>query len=130
MGLLLARICLAAIFAYTGGDEIRSLDETAGALAGMGYPVPKVMAIVAAIAQIGGAVSLLLGMLTPLGCIALILFLLPTTYSFHLPHALHGDGGEIIHTLKNLGLVGGLIAMLFSGPGRISVDARFMKGQQ
>ena len=72
---------------------------------------------------------MLLGLLTPLGCISLILFLLPTTYSFHMAEALKGNQMEVINCLKNLALVGGLIALMFSGPGRFSFDGRIMKGR-
>lgn len=128
VGLLIARFCLAALFWYAGLGAIQSTAATAADLARMGYPVPTVMAWVAAVAQLGGAASLTLGFLTPLGCIALILFLLPTTYSFHLPGALAHDSREVIATGKNLAIIGGLVALLFTGPGRFSLDARVMKG--
>lgn len=126
LALLLARLGLCAIFLFSGFHNIQHTGETAGQLASWGYPVPNILAIVAAIAELAGGISVLLGALTPLGCIALILFLLPTTYSYHLPGLLKGDGMEAINFLKNLGLIGGLIALMFSGPGRFSVDGRIM----
>jgi putative oxidoreductase len=128
--LLLARIGLCGIFLYSGFHNIQHTGETASTLASLGYPVPNILAIVSAIAELAGGISILLGALTPLGCIALILFLLPTTYSFHLPGLLKGDPGETINFLKNLGLVGGLLALLFSGPGRFSVDGRIMSDRK
>lgn len=129
LGLLIARICLAAVFAWTGFHNVQHTGETATALAGMGYPAPNILAIVAVAAEIGGALSLLLGILTPLGCLSLILFLLPTTYSFHLRQALGGNADQVTNCLKNMALVGGLIALMFSGPGRFSFDGRVMKGR-
>ncbi len=130
MGLLVARVALATVFLYTGVQAIQHTGHTAVALGAMGYPVPRVLAIVAALAELAGGLSLLLGALTPLGCIALILFLLPTTYSFHLPGLLRGDSRQAIETFKNLAIVGGLIAMMFSGPGSFSVDARMSGGSR
>ncbi len=124
VGLLIARICLGAIFVYTGLTSAGHIARTGEMLDAMGYPVPVLMAVAATIAQLGGAASLIFGALTPFGCIALILFLLPTTWSFHLPHALAGESNQIIQTLKNVGLVGGLLSLLFTGPGSLSVDAR------
>jgi putative oxidoreductase len=129
LGLLIARICLAGIFGWTAFHNVQNTGETATQLASMGYPIPNILAIVAVAAEIGGALSLLLGLLTPLGCLSLILFLLPTTYSFHLPQALQGNGEQVAACLKNLALVGGLIALMFAGPGRFSVDGRVMKGR-
>src|SRR5262249_8095762 len=100
-GLLIVRIALAGIFLYTGFENVQRIGETATQLATLGYPVAHVLAVVAAIAELGGGISILLGALTPLGCIALILFLLPTTYSFHIPGLLEGNAGQIIQTLKN-----------------------------
>src|SRR5262244_2463778 len=103
-GLLLARIALSGIFLYTGFENVQHIGETATQLAKLGYPVAHVLTVVAAIAELGGGISLLLGALTPLGCIALILFLIPTTYSFHIPGLLEGNPAQVIQTLKNLGL--------------------------
>jgi putative oxidoreductase len=125
-GLLVVRIALSGIFLYTGFENVQRIGETATQLAKLGYPVAHVLAVVAAIAELGGGISILLGALTPFGCIALILFLLPTTYSFHVPGLLEGNPGQIVQTLKNLAIIGGLIALLFSGPGRYSIDGRFM----
>ena len=130
LGLLLARIGLAAIFLYTGFNNVQHTGETAEKLVQWGYPAPNILAIVAAIAELGGGLSVLLGALTPLGCIALILFLLPTTYSFHLREVLQGNQGELLNVLKNLGLLGGLIALLFAGAGRFSIDGRIMRSRQ
>jgi putative oxidoreductase len=129
LGLLIARICLAAVFCWTGFHNVQHTAETATKLAGMGYPAPNILAIVAAAAELGGALSLILGLLTPLGCLSLILFLLPTTYSFHLADALRGNSEQVVACLKNMALVGGLIALMFSGPGRFSFDGRIMKGR-
>ena len=124
VGLLVARCSLAGIFLFSGYKNIGRIDLIAADLAQKGYPYAKVMAIVAALAALGGGVSLVLGMFTSLGCAALVLFLVPTTVSFHLHEALRGDTGQLIQTLKNLGLLGGLLALLGTGPGALSVDRR------
>jgi uncharacterized membrane protein YphA (DoxX/SURF4 family) len=57
------------------------------------------------------------------------LVLIPTTYSFHIQQALAGNQEQITNSLKNAALIGGLIALMFSGPGRFSFDGRVMKGR-
>jgi len=125
LGLLLARWCLAGIFLYAGYKNIGRVDQTAVQLAAKAYPAPKVLAIIAALAALGGGASLVLGMFTRMGCVALVLFLLPTTWSFHAQEALRGDVGQTLQALKNLGLVGGLLALFGAGPGALSVDHHF-----
>ena len=124
LGLLLARWCLAGIFLYAGYKNIGRIDETAVTLAAKGYPAPKVLAIVAALAALGGGASLVLGMFTRMGCVALICFLIPTTWTFHAKQALGGDPGQAIEALQNLGLIGGLLALIGIGPGGWSLDRR------
>jgi putative oxidoreductase len=125
-GLLLARLALAALFLYAAYQGLADFGRMARAVAGAGYPAPRLLAGLALAAQIGGGLSLVLGVSTPLGCLALILFLIPTTWSFHLRHA--AQPAELLAALKNLGLLGGLIALLFSGPGRFSLDVRVRGG--
>lgn len=125
--LLVARCALAAIFLYTGWEALFGLSGVAHQLAAKGYPAPKVFAVLAAMAQLLGAISLILGALTPLGCLALALFLVPATWSYHLRPALDGDRSQIIATLKNVAILGGLLALWQSGPGSISVDARWLR---
>src|SRR5262249_31946656 len=66
-GLLLARIALSGIFLYTGFENVQHIGETATQLAKLGYPIAHVLSVVAAIAELGGGISILLGALTPLG---------------------------------------------------------------
>ncbi|MBI4511165.1 MAG: DoxX family protein [Deltaproteobacteria bacterium] len=126
--LLLARLCVAAVFLYTGYRNIGKIDATAGRLAELHYPVPKIMAIVAVLAELGGGLSLAFGAFMRAGCLALILFLLPTTYSFHVPGMLAGDSMQAIQALKNLAMIGGILALSFAGPGGWSWDRRGQGG--
>jgi putative oxidoreductase len=129
IGLLVSRLALAAVFLYTGYRDIGHIDETALLLIQKGYPMGKVLAIVAALAEIGGGLSLALGMFTTIGCTALILFLVPTTVSFHLPGALARDPVQLQQALKNLAILGGLLAILTAGPGGWSIDRRIFTGR-
>lgn len=127
LGLLVARCSLGALFLYTGARAILDFGSFAERIGNAGYPAEKVVAALAVVAQVAGGISVVLGALTPLGCLALVLFLLPTTYSFHLPGLRAGDVRETIQTLKNLALVGGLISLWFAGPGPLSVDRQLLK---
>ncbi|MEM8503970.1 MAG: hypothetical protein AAF716_12550 [Cyanobacteria bacterium P01_D01_bin.1] len=51
----------------------------------------------------------------------MILFLVPATLVFHNFVA---DPGELISFLKNLGLIGGLPLLIYTGPGKASLDKR------
>jgi len=118
IGLLFARCALASLFLYTGWEQLFHLSGVAADLAAKGYPAPKIFAVAITAAQLLGGLSLVLGAITPAGCLALIAFLVASGV---------GQRSQMISVLKNLGLIGGLIALYFSGPGALSVDARWSR---
>jgi putative oxidoreductase len=128
--ILVARLCLAAIFLYSGYQNLFQIQDTAATLADKGYPAATVLALVAVAAKLLGGAAVALGAYTSLGCLALILFLVPATYSFHLLSALAsaragaraGDFMQTAQTLENLGLIAGLLLLWILGPGAASVD--------
>jgi putative oxidoreductase len=61
------------------------------------------------------------------GALLLLLFLIPATYYFHAPWkaATPGEGTQqMIHLLKNLGLLGAMLLIIAAGPGPGSLEAR------
>ena len=50
----------------------------------------------------------------------LILFLIPATLVFHNPIA---NPSEINGFLKNIGLIGGLLMVIYTGAGALSIDS-------
>lgn len=120
--ILVARLSLAAIFLYAGWKGLFRIEDTASTLTGKGVPAGTVLAILAAAAGLLGGAALALGAYTSLGCVALLLFLIHTTYSFHLPGARSGDFSQTVQTLKNGGLMAGLMLLWILGPGAASVD--------
>jgi len=49
-----------------------------------------------------------------------VLFMIPTTWIFHTNFA---DQNQMIHFMKNLAMIGGLLYVAGFGPGPLSVDA-------
>lgn len=122
LGLLLARLGIAAIFLSAGYKHILDVGGMAATLEHAGYPLPKLMALVACLALLGGGLSVAAGAIMPLGTVALMLFLVPATYSFHYLPFRHGVAMQDIHLLKNVAILGGLLALFFAGPGKASFD--------
>lgn len=125
--LLLARAAIAALFLYTGWKNIGDLDATAARVAAQGYPAPQVTALVAALAQLLGGISVGLGVLFPLGVLSLVLFLAFATWSFHVPGFRAGDFLQGVQTFKNLSILAALLVLLTTGPGPWSFDRIVLK---
>lgn len=116
---LAARICLCIIFINSGIGKIFGFGSTAEMMANQGLPIANVLLIFTIAFQLLGGFSLLLGYRVQLGSILLILFLIPATLVFHNPIA---NPDEINSFLKNIGLIGGLLMVIYAGAGALSID--------
>ncbi len=124
---LAARICLCLIFLKAGIGKILGFGGTAEMMANQGLPIAEVLLIFTIAFQLLGGLSLLLGYKVKLGSILLILFLIPATLVFHNPLA---APNEINSFLKNIGLIGGLLMVIYAGAGALSIDNLTEKAQR
>jgi putative oxidoreductase len=118
---LAARICLCLIFFKAGISHITGFSGLVETLRSQGLPLASVLAAGTVFFQLLGSVSLLLGYKTNIGAILLIIFLIPATLLFHNPIA---DPNEINDFLKNIGLIGGLLMVIYAGAGALSVNGK------
>ncbi|WP_421654464.1 DoxX family protein [Leptothermofonsia sp. ETS-13] len=119
--LLIARICLSAIFFKSGFDKIVGYEGTLQFMASAGLPFPGLLLPPTILIELLGGLSVLLGYKTEWGAIALLVFLIPTTLIFHTNFA---ERMQQIQFLKNLAIIGGLLMLIGTEPGALSVDAR------
>jgi len=117
---LAARICLCLIFFKAGVSHIIGFGETVEMMGNKGLPLANILLAGTVIFQLLGAISLLLGYKVKIGSILLIVFLIPASLVFHNPIA---DPSQINDFLKNIGLIGGLLMIIYSGPGSLSMKA-------
>lgn len=122
--LLLGRLCLCVIFILAGVGKLLDYENTAKYMESAGMTMIPFFLYGAAIVEILGGLSLLLGYHTRVGATILLLFLIPTTVIFHAFWNLEGAerAVQMINFLKNLGIFGGLLYVLGAGPGRFSID--------
>jgi putative oxidoreductase len=112
------RITLAALFLYAGIVKLMDLGMVSGFFGSLGIPMPGILGpLVAVLETIGGA-FLLLGVLTRLSSMVLaIILVVATIVTF--------DAANIGTSLQLIALIGGLLTLMFSGPGRWSLDEKF-----
>ncbi|MGF1535291.1 MAG: DoxX family protein [Elainellaceae cyanobacterium] len=118
---LAARVFLSIIFIRSGISHLLGFSGFQQTIASQGVPLAGLTAVVTIIFLLAGGLLLLLGFKTTIGAILLIVFLVPTTLLFHNFLA---DPSETNAFLKNLGLIGGLLMMIYAGPGKISLDGQ------
>ncbi len=118
---LIGRILLAAMFLMSGLNKIADPSGTQQYMVAMGMTwFTPLFYVAAIILEVGGALSLLLGYRARIGAWMLILFMIPTTLIFHTQF---GDPNQMIHFLKNLSIMGGLMYVAAYGAGGRSIDA-------
>jgi putative oxidoreductase len=129
-GPLAARASLALIFLLSGFGKLAALGSTAGYIASKGLPAPALLAMTAALVELVGGASVLLGWKARWGALALIAYLVPVTLLFHNPAGLEGMAAqmEVIQFLKNLAIAGGLLAVASFGPGQLALEGRRARG--
>jgi putative oxidoreductase len=125
---IVGRLCLVAIFALSAvSNKIPNFSKVADDMASAGVPFPTFALAGAIVFLLVGSVSVLAGYQARFGALLLLLFLIPATYYFHAPWkaATPADGTQqMIHLLKNLGLMGAMLLIMAAGPGPGSLDAR------
>ena len=118
---VMGRVLLGLIFLVSALNKIADPQGTQQYMAMNGMTSMTTLFYLGAIAiELGGAMSLLLGYRAKAGAWLLLLFMLPTTLIFHTNFA---DPNQMIHFLKNLSMMGGLLYAARYGAGRYSLDA-------
>jgi putative oxidoreductase len=128
-GTLVARILIGQIFLLSGVMKVMDPAGTAEQMAGRGmFWVPFFLWSAAAV-ELGGGLSLLLGYKARLGALALFLFLIPVTLTFHnwWTYPSEEQKVQMLFFLHNLTLMGGLLLVLTIGPGPLSIDFKGRK---
>ncbi|MEL6930041.1 MAG: DoxX family protein [Cyanobacteria bacterium J06600_6] len=118
---LAARICLSLIFFKAGISHLTGFSGFVELIGSQGLPLATVLAAGTVFFQLFGALSLLVGYKTKIGSILLIVFLIPASLMFHNPIA---DPSQTNDFLKNIGLIGGLLMVIYAGSGALSIDGK------
>lgn len=116
-GPLLMRVCLSALFIVSGTGMLLSFSQTA-AFIGSIVPMGALAAAIVIAVKVGGGLMLLVGYKGEWAAWALIAFTLVTIV---VAHSNFADQNQLTQALKNLGLIGGLLAIVMHGTGPMSL---------
>ena len=122
--LLLARVLLGAIFVQSGFGKLADLGGFASGLEGMGVPMPYVVGLIGACVEFFGGLAIVLGAWTWLATILVAGFTLIATFLAHRFWDVPAEQRNMqnIQFMKNVAIIGGLLALTVAGAGRFSVD--------
>jgi putative oxidoreductase len=125
-GAIPARLLISQIFIFSGVGKIIDPQGTMAQMEGRGMFWIPFFLVAAIVFELAGGFSVLLGYKARLGALALFLFLIPVTLTFHNFWTYPEDQKQqqMIMFMHNLTLMGGLLLLMSYGPGPFSLDRR------
>jgi putative oxidoreductase len=123
---LVARILLMVLFVMFGWSKLTGFAGTVAYMTSTGAPAPELSAVIAVVMELVVGVALLVGFFTRPLALLLAVYTLGTAIIGHhywnMTGAMQYD--NMIHFYKNIAIIGGLLLLCVTGPGRYSFDRR------
>ena len=119
---LIGRIFIALLFLLSGFGKLAAPAATQAYIAAMGIPAPTLAYLGSTAVELIGSVLLIVGFRVRAVAVGMAVFTLLTAVFFHRDFA---DQNQMIHFLKNIAIVGGLLQVAAFGAGRFALDRRF-----
>ena len=116
------RVSLAALFAFTGIMKVMNVDGVTQYFTGLGFPAAQAFVWLAIILEVGGAVCLLLGLWTRITAMLLSALLVIAIITGYL---IPWDASKLPLLMNHWPMLGATLALVFSGPGKWSLDEKF-----
>ncbi len=123
---LLARLLMVALFLPAGLSKIGGFEGTVGYIASVGLPMASLGAVLAIAVEVLAPLALLVGWRTRWAALVLAVFTLVASVFFHNFWAMPAEQQfmQQLMFMKNIGVVGGLLALAAFGAGAWSLDER------
>lgn len=123
---LAARLCLAAVFLYSGAVKLVFWSGGIQEFAALDLPTPALALAATIVLQLGAGTALAIGWRSRPAALALAAFTVAATLIGHPFWIFEGADfhRQLTTVLEHLAIVGGLIAIAAAGPGPISPELR------
>ncbi|MBD8898266.1 DoxX family protein [Rhodanobacter sp. DHG33] len=124
--LLVARLLLMLLFVLFGFSKLTDYTGTSAYMAAEGLPLPMLAAAVVIAMEFFVGLAIVLGFWTRPLALLLALYTLGTALVAHHYWTMGGADrmANMINFYKNLSIIGGLLLLCLTGPGRYSIDRR------
>lgn len=122
--LLVARVLLVVLFVLFGWSKLTGFSGTEQYMASTGTPIPALAAVIAIVMELAVGIVIVVGFKTRVLALVLALYTLGTAFIGH--HFWTQTGMEqyinMINFYKNISIIGGLLLLFVTGPGKYSID--------
>ncbi len=122
--ILLGRVLMMLLFLISGWGKLTGFSGTVGYMGSVGVPMPMAAAAVAVIMEFGVGIALLIGFWTRPLALLMALFVLGTALIAHTYWNVEGamQTANMVQFYKNLSIMGGLLMLAVTGPGRYALQ--------
>jgi len=126
IAVLIGRLIFAFVFGMAAAFKFAfvGIDATAAEIAGAGFPLPHLLAWVAAFFEVGLAIAFLTGMFFTEAAIVAAAYVLFLAFSFHGPDRFATNPMEFGFFVDHFSFIGGLLFAAVHGPGNSLVLRR------
>jgi putative oxidoreductase len=123
---LIARVLLMVLFVYFGWQKLTGFSGTAAYMTSAGVPAPTLAAIIAVVMEFVVGIAIVVGFYTCPLALLLALYTLGTALIGHHYWTMTGmeQYANSINFYKNISVIGGLLLLCATGPGKYSLDRR------
>ncbi|HEX4569256.1 MAG TPA: DoxX family protein [Dongiaceae bacterium] len=125
---LLGRLIFAGVFAMAAGFKFAGMQATAGYIASAGFPIPLLLAWVAALLESLLAIAFLTGVFFSEAALLAAVYVLFLAFGFHGPARWAGNQAEFGFFIDHFTFIAGLLFAAVNGPGGWALHRRLGGG--
>ncbi|KVM47467.1 hypothetical protein WJ58_28195 [Burkholderia ubonensis] len=124
--LFAARVLMMVLFILFGWQKLTGFSGTVAYMASTGAPSPELSAVIAVAVELVGGLLIAIGFYTRPLALLFAAYTVATAFIGHRYWAAHGVDQYIamINFYKNVSIVGGLLLLALTGPGKYSLDRK------
>jgi len=117
IAIVIARLIFAAVFAMAAAFKFVGMEATAGYIAAAGFPIPLVLAWLAAVFETGLVAAFLTGAFFSEAALLAALYVVFLGFAFHGPSHWQGNQTEFGFFVDHFTFMAGLLFAATHGPG-------------
>jgi len=124
--LLLARILLMVLFVKFGWSKLTDFSGTVAYMERTGAPLPMLATIIAIVMEFAVSIAIIVGFYVRPLAILLAIYTFGTAIIAHHYWNMTGiaQSANMVNFYKNVSIIGGLLLLSVTGPGRYSLDGK------
>jgi len=122
--ILVARLLMMTLFLISGWGKLTNYSGTVGYMTSIGVPFPILATLIAIVMEVFVAIALVIGVFTRPLALLMAAFTLGTALLGHHFWTLEGAerAANLINFYKNFSIMGGLMLLAITGPGRYAIS--------